>query len=242
MRKVLDSQKLPLTHPEFRYPPSRNPYEDKLKAQGAKVFSNNETEAHRGKWREILGDRQTLHVEIGSNAGHVIVEWAKRNPEHGYIGIDWKYKAIHRATEKVLKHQLGNLLFFRSYAERLPFMFAPGEIDHLYLFFPDPWPKKAHWKNRYITEGNLRDIARLMKPGGVFHIKTDHPGYFEWMLEAIEKVTDIWEPRDLSRDLHAKHPHPTTLEIPDVTLFERLFIKDGIKINSLKLHAKSTAL
>lgn len=78
-----------------------------------------------------------------------------------------------------------------------------------------------------------------MKKGGIFHIKTDHAGYFEWMLEhleiALKEAGPIWEVVEKTTDLHEKNPNPRTLEIPDVTLFEKLFIKDGIKINSLKL-------
>jgi tRNA G46 methylase TrmB len=80
-----------------------------------------------------------------------------------------------------------------------------------------------------------------MKKGGIFHIKTDHPGYFEWMLEhleiALKEAGLIWEIVEKTHDLHAEHPDAASLQIPDVTLFERLFIKDGIKINSLKLKA-----
>jgi tRNA G46 methylase TrmB len=114
-------------------------------------------------------------------------------------------------------------------------MFAPGEIDFLYLFFPDPWPKKAHWRNRFVTEEMLREIAPLLKRGGVFHIKTDHAGYFEWMEEAIAKAADVWEPFERSADLHRGNEKARELEIPDVTLFEKLFVKDGLPIHSVKL-------
>ncbi|MEO5969104.1 MAG: hypothetical protein ABIQ95_04190, partial [Bdellovibrionia bacterium] len=120
----------------------------------------------------------------------------------------------------------------------LPYMFQAGEIDRLYLFFPDPWPKKAHWKNRFITAETLRDLSKTVKLGGIFHIKTDHPDYFEWMLKAVAEVPELWEVLELSRDLHKNHPEPHKLQIPDVTLFERLFIRDQIPIQNLKLVRK----
>lgn len=183
----------------------------------------------------VTAQRRPLHVEIGCNAGHVLVEWAAQNPEALYIGLDWKFKAIHRAAEKVAKRKLANAIFFRAHAIRMPWMFGPGEIDHLYLFFPDPWPKKSQKKNRFLTEGELRKLAPLVREGGTFEIRTDHPDYFEWMEDAVSKVGDIWQVKTRTVDRHKDHPLPTSLQIPQVTLFEKLFIKDGIKIQSLGL-------
>jgi tRNA (guanine-N7-)-methyltransferase len=117
-------------------------------------------------------------------------------------------------------------------------MFAPGEVDALYLYFPDPWPKKAQIKNRFLTAERLRDIHSLLKTGGLFHIKTDHAGYFEAMEEAIAETRELWDVRERTADLHAGNPHAGELTIPDVTLFERLFIQDGKPIHSVKLHSR----
>jgi tRNA (guanine-N7-)-methyltransferase len=168
----------------------------------------------------------------------VIVEWAAARPEAAYIGLDWKFKPIFRGAEKATKKALSNVIFFRAHAERLPYMFGPGEIDFLYLFFPDPWAKKSQKKNRFVTPERLRKVHELLRPGGVFHIKTDHLEYFEWMENAFRETEDLWNVLEHTRDLHEGHPDPTSLQIPQVTLFERLFIKDGIKINSLKLQKR----
>jgi tRNA (guanine-N7-)-methyltransferase len=237
------SNHLPVSHPDFRYSESKNPYWTKLKTFQGRVFSDNETETHRGHWRDLFPKTpRELHVEVGCNAGHVTLEWAAENAENGYIGIDWKFKPIFWGMEKAARRKIDNLLLFRAHAERLPFMFGPQEIDRLYLFFPDPWPRKKQWKNRSLNSQALIRIAPLMKKGGIFHIKTDHAGYFEWMLEhleiALKEAGPIWEVVEKSHDLHADHPDPKSLKIPAVTLFEKLFIKDGIKINSLKLRAR----
>lgn len=238
-------ERLPLGHPDYRYSVSRNPYQAKVQSLRGRVFSDNDTELFRGRWREQFPDaaehassRRPLHVEIGCNAGHVVVEWAARDPKTAFVGLDWKFKPIFRGTEKALKRKIDNLIFLRAHADRLHYMFGPGEIDFLALYFPDPWPKKSQLKNRWLTADRLKKVAELVRPGGIFHIKTDHLGYFEWMEEAISRVSDLWEPFEHTRDLHASHPAPQTLKIPDVTLFEGLFIKDGIKINSVKLRRR----
>lgn len=240
------TQRLPIHHPEYRYPPSRNPYWTKLQEFRGTVFCDNEGEEFKGSWRQKFpaakNDTESnspapeLHIEIGCNGGHVILEWAKANPNKRYIGIDWKFKPIHRAAEKA--HQLGlkNILFLRGHAERLPYLFAPGEIDALALYFPDPWPKKAHLKNRFISTTRLKEIAPLMNKNGVFHIKTDHAGYFDWMLEALQGCPEnLWQATQLTKNLHADHPAPRMLQLPEVTLFESLFIKRGLPIHSVKL-------
>ncbi len=249
-------QRLPIQHPEYRYPVSRNPYWAKVREFPGRIFSDNDTETLAGQWREQFpvlknpadrpaqqasATRKPIHVEIGCNGGHVILEWAARDPQGCYLGLDWKFKQIHRGAEKANKRGLTNLIFLRSHAERVEYVFAPGEIDHLYLYFPDPWAKKSQLKNRFITADRLEGLARIVRPGGTFHIKTDHAGYFEWMEAALAELEKRsgkafpWKVITRSVDLHAEHPAPTKLEIPDVTLFEKIFIKREIKINSLKL-------
>ena len=236
-------KRLPLDHPDYRYTEAKNPYSAKLKEFPDLTYSDNETETHAGKWRsrfkDVKGaDKKELHVEIGCNTGHVSRAWAEAHPNRLHIGIDWKFKIIYRGAEKAHEKGLKNILFHRANVERLKYMFGEEEIDALYLFFPDPWPKKAQWKNRYLKASTLRDAARVVKKGGLFFIKTDHDGYFEKMCEAFDECKDIWEIEKITKDLHQGNPDADKLQIPDVTLFERLFIKDGIPIKAAWLRRK----
>jgi tRNA (guanine-N7-)-methyltransferase len=239
-----------VSSPEFRYAPSKNIYWEKLKNLPEDLrglaFTDHDTETHRGSWRKAfrstqqkeMGSETPLHVEIGCNAGHVCLEWAKQNPNALYIGIDWKFKQIYRLAEKSKKFQVGNLLAFRANADRLPFMFEQGEIDYLHMFFPDPWPKKAQKKNRTADREWLLSIAPLISEKGYFHLKTDHAEYFEFILENLNSLSDTYEILEMTRDLHAGNPNAKLLTIPAVTLFERLFIKDGLPIHSVKVRRK----
>lgn len=238
--------RFPVQHPEFRYAESWNPYSKKLLAEmEGRVFVDNGTEGFSGKWREKFPDgvsspKRPLCVEIGCNGGHVILEWAARDPAGAYIGIDWKFKQIFRGAEKAKKRGLGNLLFLRAHAVRLPYMFGEQEIDRLAIYFPDPWAKKSQLKNRLIQKETLEQFARLVKNGGELHLKTDHRGYFDWMLECLEATGTIWEVTEKTFDLHQGHPDPKALQIPEVTLFERLFVKDGLPIHSIRLKKRAT--
>ena len=247
----LNRVSLPVDHPDYHYPPSRNPYGKKLNDTFQFVLSDHSTETHHGSWRSQFqpptlqpaafpssGLHRDLHVEIGCNAGHVITEWAKANPNHLYIGIDWKFKAIFKAAEKAKKASLSNVLFFRAHAHRLPYMFDSGELSSLSIFFPDPWPKTAHTKNRYITHSRLKILGDLLKPNGVLHIKTDHEGYFLAILKAVQGLEEIFEPFEQTKNLHENHPDPESLRVPEVTLFEKIFIRQKIPIKQLKLRKK----
>jgi tRNA (guanine-N7-)-methyltransferase len=247
-QEISPRSKLPIQHPDYRYPGSKNPYAGKSQVFEGTLFMDNGTETHAGHWRDHFPESKLdpkakgreLHVELGCNGGHVTLEWAARNPEARFIGVDWKFKQIYLGMEKAFKRGIKNLLFFRANLERLRYMFGEGEVDRLYLYFPDPWPKKSQWKNRSVNAASLRAWASIMKPGaGIFHIKTDHAGYFDWMLEALQSNLDVWEVIEQTRDLHSGNPQATALKIPEVTLFEGLFIKDGLPIHSLKLRRKA---
>jgi len=233
---------LPLTlvsHPDFRYPPSSNPYWARLKNFPECAYCDHTAELNPGKWRDRFlkkfSSSPELHVEIGCNAGHVLIEWATQNPNKAYIGIDWKFKAIHRGAEKAKKRTLENLIFLRAHAERMPFIFGPSEIDQLHLYFPDPWPKRAHWTNRLVTAPQLLIFSKFIKSGGQLEIKTDHIDYFNWMQRQIQEVRHAWRVIEMTEDLHAGHPKPASLDIPEVTLFEKVFIRENIKIHRIRL-------
>ena len=232
-----EDSKLPISHPDYRYPVSHNIYWQRIKDLPTIAYTDNDTELHRGRWREHFRDtkkfpQRELHVELGCNAGHVLTAWAKANPQNAYIGVDWKYKAIHRCAEKDLALELENAIYLRAHIDRIHYMFGPGEINQLNIFFPDPWPKKSRWKNRFVSLDKLALFAPLMAPNGEMFIKTDHDGYFEWMLEAFENC-DKWKIRNKTFDLHAGNPDAGKLTWPDVTLFESVFIKESIPIKAL---------
>jgi len=240
-RMLSAKNKLPRNHVDFEYASSKNPYYKKLLELQPWAYTDAETEHGQGEWRKKFQvptkPSDELWVEIGCNTGHVVREWAKSHPALRFIGLECKFKAAHRGAEKAKQAGLKNFMMLRANGERLPFVFGKSEIDRLFLFFPDPWPPKSQWKKRIFQKNWLTSVAPLLKPGALFEIRTDHDGYFEWMLEQIEGVAEF-EVVQVERNKHAHHPNPTSLNIPEVTLFERLFIKDGIPIKQLLLKKK----
>lgn len=223
---------LPLDHPEYRYPGSRNPYWAKSTELPRLIVLDNATETKRGVWRSFLGmpESAPLVVEIGCNAGHVVSAWAAQNPETAYLGMDWKVKAVFRAAEKCQKKGLKNIAVLRGHAKRIGFVFSAGEVDRIHIFFSDPWPKKSQRKNRLMDREFFVAASQVLRVGGLLEIRTDHEGYFDEIEGMLKELEGIWGIERLTRDKHAGNQNRLALEIPEVTLFEKLFIKDSLPI------------
>ncbi len=236
---------LPISHPQFRYPVSRNIYFSKLtqiqNLPSPKAFLDHHAESKKGQWRSLFNfEKMTpLHVEIGCNGGHVLLGQAKASPKTAFLGIDWKFKQIHIAAKKAQKTDLRNVLFVRGNAERLPFLFEQNEISRLSFLFPDPWSKTAHRKKRLLKAQWLDSVWPLLQNEGEFELRTDHRDYFDFVLKEIPKIKTPWEVVCKNFDLYKNHPNPRSLIIPEVTLFEKLFIKDGLPIHRLVLKKRS---
>lgn len=222
---------------EFSYTPSDNPYALRIAGQAPFAYADFDTETRPGQWKPA--NKEALHVEIGCNGGHVLLEWADRNPKDHFIGLDWKFKQVSWAAEKAVRRSISNVAFLRAHAGRMDRVFAPSEIDHLYLFFPDPWPKVRHQKHRLYQTEWLRLVSALVRPGGSFEIRTDHPGYFEQMLQVTDTCADLWEVLEVSHDRHAGNTAVAKLGFPEVTLFERVFIKKGLPVHLLRLKRRA---
>ena len=137
----------------------------------------------KGKWRDLFGNDNPIHVEVGSGKGAFVSGMAKQNPDINYIGIDIQKSVLSYALDKVL--EVG-----------VPNYFEDGEIDRLYLNFSDPWPKKRHEKRRLTYKTFLDTFKRILPENGEIHFKTDNRGLFEYSLVSFSqygmKLNGVW--------------------------------------------------
>lgn len=138
-------------------------------------------EVERGNWLSGCGKRE-LHVEIGTGRGSFIAGMAERHPDILFVGIEVSPDVLYDAARKVRERGLPNVRFIMCNASELETLFAPGEIDRLYLNFSDPWPKRRHAKRRLTHSGFLAKYRMLLKPAGVLWLKTDNEKLFEFSL------------------------------------------------------------
>ena len=160
--------------------------------------------ALRGQWREKYGPYKAVWLEIGCGKGRFTAETAMREQDALLIAVEKVPSAMVMAMERVRDDGIRNVVFVDMDASNLGEVFAPGEIDRIYINFCDPWPKSRDAKSRLTAPGFLRAYADILKPGGEIRFKTDNEPLFDWSLESF--TAEGWELRELTRDLHAGGP------------------------------------
>lgn len=214
-----------------------NPYHDRLEGYSDFVMRDQEAEVHQGKWNsEVFKKEGELFLEIGSGAGHFMIDYCHDHPTHNFVGLDYRFKRSFQLAKKLSTIENKNFRYLRAKGERVEFIFAESELDGLFYFFPDPWPKTRHHKKRLLQKPFLESAYKALKPGGIFYIKTDHDGYAEWMAEEIAKVTDLYDVILESKDLRVEYPEHFLAKY--TTGFEKIFLSQGIKIKAFVLKSK----
>jgi len=172
--------------------------------------------AQRGAWRRYFGSKGPLHVEIGMGKGRFLTDMAALHPEICYIGIERYTSVLLRAVERAEQMsedgraveqaeqmpEAGrtNFVFLCQDAAALPEIFAPGEVDRLYLNFSDPWPKERHAKRRLTSVPFLRLYEQVLSADGTLEFKTDNQALFAFSLESVREAG--WRLLGQTRDLH----------------------------------------
>ena len=153
-----------------------------------------------GTWKEIFGNDNPIHIEIGMGKGRFIHTMAKGHPKINYVGIEKYSSVLLRAIQKMEQEELANLKFLRMDAENITEVFAPGEVDKIYLNFSDPWPKDRHAKRRLPSKEFLARYDVIMKADGRLEFKTDNRELFEFAVEELKPAG--WKAEMITRDLH----------------------------------------
>jgi tRNA (guanine-N7-)-methyltransferase len=161
---------------------------------------------------------QPLEVELGSGDSSLLVELARRNPGHNCLGVERLLGRIRKLDRKGRRAGLRNLRGVRiESAYFLEYLLPPHSAAALHIYFPDPWPKRKHWRNRLINERFPALASQALAPGGTVYLRTDDPPYFEQML-SVFGASALFQPAETPADLCA---------LP--TDFERDFQARGIQ-------------
>jgi tRNA (guanine-N7-)-methyltransferase len=217
--------------PDFKYTHD-NPYHDKLAVFDSFVLRDEAAETNMRQWNKMFQNELPLEVEIGTGYGEFMLEYCQKYPNINFIGLDHRFKRSFSLAKKLDKLEHKNFRYLRARGERLEFMFGESEVQSVFYFFPDPWPKSRHHKKRLFQKPFLDACHKVLKPGGTLFVKTDHDGYFEWMLNQI-KDDSRFEVLIQSRDLRAEHPEHFLSQF--TTKFEKIFLSQGTLIKSIVL-------
>lgn len=153
-----------------------------------------------------FGRTAPRHMEIGFGMGGALLQMAETHPENDYLGIEVHYPGVGQLLDRMEKLELSNIRVINGDAVPvLENFLPPASLDAVYVYFPDPWPKKKHNKRRIVQVPFVQTLARLLKPGGKLHLATDWEAYAEHMLEVMESQRDLYQ--NLAEDGQF-HPRP----------------------------------
>ena len=143
--------------------------------------------------RDLFEAVDDVRLEIGFGGGEHLLAQAEAHPCTGFIGSDGFVNAVAKALAGVDARGLGNVRLHFGDAAHLIEWLPALSIARIDLLYPDPWPKKRHWKRRFVQDQSLTQIARVLRPDGEFRFATDIPDYAAWTLERVLRSPDfVW--------------------------------------------------
>ncbi|MEK4700801.1 tRNA (guanosine(46)-N7)-methyltransferase TrmB [Solibacillus sp. FSL R7-0668] len=190
-------------------------------------------EDYKGKWQEVFGNNNPVHIEVGTGKGQFVLGMAQQNPDINYIGIELFDSVIVCALEKIeAANKPANLRLLKVNGEDLEKFFAKNDVDRVYLNFSDPWPKVRHAKRRLTHENFLKLYENVLVDNGEIHFKTDNRGLFEYSLMSMNAYGMALN--YVSLDLHVNMPEDNVM-----TEYEEKFSKKGQPIYRLECQFKT---
>lgn len=132
-----------------------------------------------------------VSLEIGFGGGEHLISAASADPQSGFIGVEPYLNGMASAVAAIDDRGLANIRLFDGDAANLLDWLPPASLTAVDLLYPDPWPKKRHWKRRFVSPQNLDRLARALVPGGSFRFASDIPSYVEWTLLHTRRHADF---------------------------------------------------
>ena len=185
----------------------------------------------KGQWNTaFFKNNNPVVLELACGKGEYTVNLATLFPDKNFIGIDYKGNRIWRGAKTALEDGVNNVGFLRIQIETLLDYFADGEVDEIWITFPDPQPQISREKKRLTSPRFLDKYKPLLKQGGFVNLKTDNDGLHAYTSDKIEgaglklhiKTEDLYHSEFADEVLSIK------------TYYEKKYLKDNKNINYLK--------
>jgi tRNA (guanine-N7-)-methyltransferase len=146
----------------------------------------------KGNWRDYyFKNNNPITVELACGRGEYTTGLAALFPERNFIGVDIKGERIWKGSTLALEQKLDNVAFLRAPILLIENFFSAGEIDEVWITFPDPRPRKRDIKRRLTCPRYLDIYKRLLKPGDYLRLKTDNTSLFLYTLEDVKSRNDV---------------------------------------------------
>ena len=188
----------------------------------------------KGKWRsEVFKNDNPIVLELGCGKGEYSVGMGEHYSNKNFIGVDIKGNRIWRGAKTAFENNMNNVHFLRTQIDHITSFFAEGEVDEIWITFPDPQPKDRLERKRLTSPMFIDRYASFLKPDGIIHLKTDHEDFFRYTLEEVERCKfNLLESTFSLYDEMAENLDPKTQDILNIkTFYEKLFSAKGHSIH-----------
>lgn len=162
-------------------------------------------------------------IEIGAGTGLFAVALARAQPDRQIVALDIKADRLQTGAKLAAELGLTNIKFLRARADQLPDIIAPDSLRHVWITFPDPFPKRRASGRRLTHSTYLKIYQQLLTVDGVLQLKHDNRDFFCWSLEQL--VSQKWSLRELSFDLHDSD---LSDEYKTLTTYETRWLREGL--------------
>lgn len=197
----------------------------------ANVYQLDAGKELKGQWAsKHFKNNQPIVLELACGKGEYSVNLAKLFPEKNFIGVDYKGNRIWRGAKTGIEENIPNVAFLRMQIQNLLEYFAAGEVDEIWITFPDPQPQDSREKKRLTFPVFLEIYKVILKSGGKINLKTDNDGLYEYTKEKVG---------DLSLITHKNTNHLYASELVDEVLsikthYEKMYLKHDKNINYIQ--------
>ncbi len=141
--------------------------------------------------RALFDNVDEVRLEIGFGGGEHLIAQAERHPRRGFIGIEPFVNGMAKALAAIADRKLANIRLYHGDASEVLRRLPRGGLAGIDLLYPDPWPKRRHWKRRFIQDDSVAELARILAPGGEFRFASDIADYGAWMLLRLLRAPDF---------------------------------------------------
>jgi tRNA (guanine-N7-)-methyltransferase len=209
-----------------------NVYENFFDGTSQLIGVNGQHVDLRGDWNKRHFDQdKPITLELACGRGEYCIALAEQMPERHFIGLDVKGARIWLGASRALEKGLANVVFLRTRIEMIADFFHPAEVDELWITFPDPFLRDSKENRRLTSPYFLNLYRKILKPGGLVHLKTDSPELYEFTLKIIarDEQCNLLVSQD---DIYSE---PLIMpELETKTYYEHMHLLDGRKIKYIR--------
>jgi tRNA (guanine-N7-)-methyltransferase len=179
-----------------------------------------------GNWNRFFKNENPLTLELACGKGEYTVALSALYPERNFVGVDLKGNRIYTGASQCLKNQLANAAFLRTRIDQIDAYFSAAEVGEIWITFPDPQLRTSRAKKRLTHPRFLRLYQKILRKGGLIHLKTDSPVLFRF----TRLILDLYEIplQQASEDVYGEPEIAKELAI--TTHYEKLDIAQSKKV------------